>query len=426
MLIQAARVVDPTGPHHGQIVDLRLTDGRIAEIGSDLSPADDEQVVAADDLHVSAGFVDLGAYLGEPGHEEREDITSLRAAAVAGGYTHVAVLPDTQPVRQTVPDVAYLLRQNGDHPTDLLPLAALSHDLAGKDMTEMLDLAAAGVRVFTDGPERPVSGSLLLRTLRYAQAADLTVMVSPFDPALAPDGQVHEGEVSVRLGLRGIPAISETIPLAKALQLLAYTGGKMIVHLLSTAAGVAAVRAAKAEGLDVRATVSAHHLCFTDAALAGFDPNFKMLPPLRGETDRQALLDGLGDGTIDAIVSNHAARHGEEKDLEFAYADFGALGLQTALPQVLAMDEGHPGVDKIVAALTTGPRQLLGLPTPGVAQGAAADLTLFRTTGDRVFTSDRLTGKTENSPLLDRPLTGEIVGVYHNGRFLSVEPGGVS
>ena len=421
MLIRSAQIVDPAGPHHGQIRDLKLTGETIAEIGEGLGSEEGEEVLAGDGLMVSLGFTDIGAYLGDPGHEEREDIASLRAAAVAGGYTHVAVLPNAQPVRQSVPDVAYLLRQNGDHPVDLVPLAALSHNLGGKDMTEMLDLGAAGVRVFTDGPVRAVSSSLLLRTLRYAKAADLTVMVSPYDPGLVPDGQMHEGSVSVRLGLRGLPTICETIPLEKALQLLEYTGGRMIVHLLSSAAGVEAVRRAKAAGLDVSATVSAHHLTFTHEELAGFDPNFKILPPLREDTDRAALIAGLSDGTIDAVVSNHVARHGEEKDLEFAYADFGALGLTTAGRQVQAVDEGRVSLERKVVALTSGPRRLLGLPVTTIERGAIADLAVFSRGGSSIISTTDLPGKTTNSPLLGRELPGKIVGVYHRGQFAVAE-----
>jgi dihydroorotase len=185
-------------------------------------------------------------------------------------------------------------------------------------------------------------------------------MISPYDEALVPEGQMHEGTISTRLGLRGIPVMSESIPLKRAMELLKYTEGKLIVHLLSSASGVREVRRAKAAGLNVLATVSAHHLQFTDEELATFDPSFKILPPLREEEDRQALIEGLKDGTIDAIVSNHVARHGEEKDLEFFYADFGALGLQTAFRQCLQSLKSSLSVEDIVAKFTNGPRLLLG------------------------------------------------------------------
>lgn len=416
MLIRNAKIVDPNGPNHGKILDVRIEDGLISEIGKSLKAKDGEEVKTLPGLHMSPGFVDLGAYLGDPGHEEREDIASLRAAAAAGGYTSVAVLPNTDPVRQSVADVAYLLRQNGDHPTNLVPLAALSKNLEGKDMTEMLELNDAGSLIFTDGPKRRVSGSLLKRTLEYSKVRDLVVMVSPYDETLVPDGQMHEGAVSTSLGLRGIPAMSETIPLKEALDILDYTDGIMYVHLLSTAAGVAEVKRAKAQGMSVYATVSTHHLQFTAEELSGFDPSFKILPPLRDETDRMALIEGLKDGTIDAIVSNHVARHGEEKDLEFAYADFGALGLQTAFRQALLALNGHLDLAEIVSKFSARPTLLLGSDPLHLRAGAPANLTLFTPDGESEFTAVDIKGKTRNSPLIGKTLPGAILGVLNNGK----------
>ncbi len=240
---------------------------------------------------------------------------------------------------------------------------ALSRDTAGKDLTEMMDLHAAGALAFTDGPGRPANGSLLRRGLEYAKAFGGILLNTPYDTELAEDGQIHEGATSVRLGLRGIPVLCETVPLHRDLSVLAYTGGRLLLHLLSSAAGLAMVRDYQADGEGlVGATVSAHHLTFTDEDLDGFDPNFKMLPPLRGRDDREALREGVLDGTIEAIVSHHRARHGEEKDLEFTYSAFGALGLETALRQLLPWLDTADKLGRGIAALTSGPRRLLGLP----------------------------------------------------------------
>lgn len=417
MLFRSLHITDPGGPHDDLLLDLRLRDGVVADIGENLTAEENEEVIELENARVTAGFTDIGAYLGDPGHEEREDIASLRAAAAAGGYTTVVTLPNTDPIRQSVADVAYLLRQNGDHPVDLLPAVALSVDMAGKDMTGMLELHDAGGTLFTDGPKRRVSGSLLKRTLEYARVKNARVMISPYDEALVPEGQIHEGPVSTRLGLRGIPEMSETIPLKGAMEILAYTEGNLIVHLLSTAAGVEEVRRAKAAGLKVAATVSAHHLLFTVDELRGFDPNFKMLPPLREETDRLALIAGLKDGTIDCIVSNHVARHGEEKDLEFPYADFGALGLQTAFRQALSVLGDELSVGEITRFFNGAPASLLHHETPHLRAGAHLPLTFFTTEGKRAFTQKEIVGKTVNSPLLERELPGRILGVAQYGKF---------
>jgi dihydroorotase len=418
MLFRSLKITDLNSPFNGQTLDLRIEGEKLTAIGADLALHKDEEEIFLPGGHVAPGFVDLGAYLGDPGHEEREDIVSLRAAALAGGYVSVATLPDTDPVRQSVADVAYLLRHNGDHPVDLLPLVALSRNMAGKDMVEMLDLNDAGALAFTDGPERQVSGSLLKRTLEYAKVRQLTVMISPYDEALVADGQIHEGSVSTRLGLPGIPTMSETIPLKQAMEIQAYTLGRLIVHLLSSAEGVAEVRRAKAAGHKIWATVSAHHLTFTVEALSGFDTNFKMLPPLREESDRLALIKGLKDGTIDAIVSNHNARHGEEKDLEFPYADFGALGLQTAFRQALAALDGQLSLAEIVGKFTDfGGRDAAGDTT--IQEGGLARLTIFRTGGSSEFVAADIKGKTVNSPLVGRELPGSILGLVNYGKFVA-------
>jgi dihydroorotase len=420
MLLRSLHITDAGSPHNGQTVDIRIKDNLIAEIGKDLVAEAGEEVIELKGARATPGFIDIGAYLGDPGHEEREDIASLRSAAAAGGYTNVVTLPNTDPIRQSVADVAYLVRQNGDHPVNLLPAVALSQDMTGKDMTGMLELHDAGAAVFTDGPKRRVSGSLLKRTLEYARVKNSRVMISPYDEALVPEGQMHEGHVSTRLGLRGIPDMSETIPLKQAMEILAYTEGQLIIHLLSTAAGVVEVRRAKAAGLKVVATVSAHHLQFTSEELAGFDPNFKMLPPLREDSDRLALIDGLKDGTIDCIVSNHVARHGEEKDLEFMYADFGAIGLQTAFRQALKSLDGHLTVEEIVDKFNSAPTLLLGSTPLHLRSGARANITLFTTDGSSQFTAAEIKGKTVNSPLIDQELPGKILGVVNNDQFVSL------
>lgn len=421
MLFRSLLITDPDGPHDGQTLDLRIRDGEITDIDAGIEAEDGEQVIELDGARVTPGFRDIGAYLGDPGHEEREDITSLRAAAAAGGYTSVVTLPNTDPVRQSVADVAYLLRQNGDHPVDLLPAVALSVDMAGKDMTGMLELHDAGAPIFTDGPKRRVSGSLLKRTLEYGRVKGSRVMVSPYNEHLVPEGQIHEGPVSTRLGLRGIPAMSETIPLKEALEIQAYTEGDLIIHLLSTAAGVEEVRRAKKTQNNVVATVSAHHLFFTVEELAGFDPNFKILPPLREESDRLALIEGVKDGTIDAIVSNHVARHGEEKDLEFPYADFGALGLQTAFRQALAVLKDHLSVGDITRLFNFAPTSLSGVSPRHLRAGARMPLTFFTTKGGSTFTVRDIAGKTANSPLIGRELPGKILGVANHGKFHRVD-----
>lgn len=414
MLLRSVTITDPASAHHGQTVDVRITDGRIVAIEVALDVWEGEEVFSEAEARLSPGFVDIGAYLGDPGHEEREDIESLIAAARAGGYTTVAVLPNTDPVRQSAADMRYLEGYRDRGPVSLLPLAALSRDTAGRDLTEMMELAAAGAVGFTDGPGRPASGGLLKRGLEYAKAFNGTIIDSPYDVALAPEGQIHEGAVSVQLGLPGIPVLCETIPLTQALTLLHYTDSRLVLHLLSTAEGTEILRQHPSRP---GCTVSAHHLTFTDEELTGFDPNYKVMPPLRGRADREALRRGIIDGTITAIASHHRARHREEKELEFSYSAFGALGLQTSLRQLLPWAREAGALDAIISALTAGPRHLLDREPVSIAVGQRAECTLFTTKGESTFTAAELKGKTRNSPLLDRVLPGKILATINHDRL---------
>ncbi len=419
MLLHSVTITDPASPHDGRTLDVRVAGGKIAAIAESMEAQKGEARFTMPGARLSPGFVDIGAYLGDPGHEEREDMASLTAAAAAGGYVTLAVLPTTDPVRQSVADLAYLAGQLGQGPVDLLPLAALSRETDGRDLTEMMELHAAGALAFTDGPGRPASGSLLRRGLEYAKSFRGLLINTPYDTDLAEDGQIHEGATSVRLGLRGIPALCETVPLHRDLSVVSYTGGRLLLHLLSSAAGLEMVREygrQDGNGL-VGTTVSAHHLTFTDEDLGSFDPNFKILPPLRGIEDRDALREGVLDGTIAAIVTHHRARHGEEKDLEFTYSAFGALGLETALRQLLPWLDTDEKLGRGIAALTSGPRRLLGLPELRIEVGAAAELTLFTITGGGEFVRAELRGKTANSPLLHRHLPGRILATIKHDRL---------
>ena len=418
MLLRSVLITDPESPHHGQQVDVRVRKGTIDAVADSLDHDGSEPVFDHPGIRLSPGFVDIGAYLGDPGHEEREDIESLTASARAGGYVAVAVLPNTDPVRQTVADMSYLRNRGTGGEVDLLPLAAISRNAEGADLTEMMELAEAGALAFTDGPGRATTAGLLKRALEYTRSFGGAILQSPYDPELAEEGQIHEGAVSVQLGLRGIPVMCETIPLRRNLSLLEYTGGRMIAHLLSSAEGLKLIRdfGTGENGL-AGCTVGAHHLSFTEEALTGFDPSFKVLPPLRGTVDREALRAGVVDGTVTAIASHHRARHGEEKDLEFSYASFGALALETTLRQQLLWARDAASLDAVIRALTSGPRRLLGLEPVSIREGAPAALTLFTTEGEATLTAADLRGKTKNSPLLGHTLPGRILATVNNNRL---------
>lgn len=416
-LLKQLTIADLHSPYDGQLCDLRIADGQLVEIGPQLASKASETVVEMKGHYVSPGFFDIGAYLGDPGHEDREDITSLAAAAIRGGYTSVAVLPNTDPVRHDKSGIRYLQERSKGLDVHLLPLGAISRDTAGKDITEMIDMHQAGALAFTDGL-RPVNDAgLMLRALEYAKSFGGIIINQPLQAKLAAGAQIHEGPMSTQLGMLGFSALSETLAVHRDLELLAYTQSKLLLHLISSAQSVELLRKAKQQDLQVAATVSAMHLQFTVDELANFDVNFKISPPLREESDRQALIEAVLDGTIDGIVSHHIGCTTEEKELEFPYADFGSLGLETAFGQAATVLAARISPSRLAALFSHGPRKALGVERLHIQEGAAAELTFFQLAASWEVEPTDLASKNHNTPMLGRKLSAKPSGVYSFGKM---------
>lgn len=417
VLLASALIHDPRGPHHGRRCHIGLSGGRIASISEGDVPAAD-RTMRTENLHVSAGWFDLNCTVGEPGHEYKEDFASAAAAAAGGGFTEVVVMPAETPVTQTRAAVGYVRQRTTGLPVRFWPLAAATVDLAGNDLTEMQDLLAAGAVGFTDGPLHPLQrAEVLVRALQYLAPLGGVLINRPEHWGLSEGGQIHEGPVSVRLGLRGLPALAEDVQLARDLRLLEYAGGRLHVSSLSTAGAVALVRDAKQRGLRVTADVAAHQLAFTDDDLPPFDTSFKVKPPFRGAADRAALLEGLRDGTIDAVTSAHQPHDPEAKELEFDLADFGATGLETAFAALHTHAGEALGLEVILEKLISGPRAVLGRPVPTIREGEPANLTLFDPARAWTPTPATTASKARNNPFYGQPLRGQVLGTVLDHRF---------
>jgi dihydroorotase len=412
-LIKNVTIVDPASPYNGQQLDVRLQGGRIAAMGQGLA-AEGAQLWEAAAACLSPGWVDQGAFVEDPGLEHREDLNSLARAAAAGGYTQLIIEPDAQPVRHDKSGILYVCRQSADLPVAIHPLGALSRELSGKELSEMIDMRQAGALAFSNG-NRPVThAGLLLRALLYVKAFDGLVINRPLDESVSPGGQLHEGRMSTQLGMRGIPALAEELMIERDLRLLAYTDSRLHLANISTAAAVEQVRSAKKAGLRVTASVAALNLVYTDEMLADFDTNFKLMPPLRAEDDRAALIEGLADGSIDWVSSNHRPLEVEAKMLEFPYADFGAIGLESAFGLMRKATVGQMPLEVLIDRLCYRPRAALGLPAATIELGAAADLTLFAPDERWVFGSQHIRSKSANTPLIGQELLGRPLAVFYH------------
>lgn len=410
LVLRNIRIVAPGNPLHGETTDIYIKNGKIAAIG-DVSPEGNFQEWHYEGACLSPGWMDVGTMSGDPGMEHREDFHSLEQAALAGGFTALALLPNTHPAVDSKSQVEYIKSKTAGSPVDFLPVGAATVSCAGKEMAEMMDMHEAGAIAFSDGFHPILHSGILLRCLQYAHGFGGLILHFPFDKTLTVDGQMHEGEVSTSLGLPGLPALSEEIMVQRDIQLVAYSGARLHLFSISSAGAVDLIRKAKAKGLPVTCSVAVANLALDDTHLVDFDTNFKVMPPLRTAKDIAALKKGLQDGTIDFITSNHTPLDTEAKDLEFSYADFGIIGLETAFAAANTAIEKSLSTEELVEKMAYTPRQILRLPVPGIEVGAAANFTLFHPTEKWTFKETHIFSKSKNTPFVGTEFTGKVLGV---------------
>ena len=414
LLLRQVTVVDPGGPHHDEETDVLIIRGHITKVGKRL-PKSGVVELRIEGLHVSPGWVETRAHFRDPGEEYKQGLINGLDAAAAGGFTAVAVLPSTEPVIDARSGVEYLLRRSHGHAVRALPLGALTKGLKGEQLAEMHDLHQAGAVAFCDDQHPVRNTRLMLLALQYAMNFDGRVITFAHDADLTAHGQMHEGPMSARLGLRGIPPMAEPIQLARDLALLEYTGSRMHVATVSTSEGVALIREAKAKKLRVTASVAAHQLLLDDGCLRGFDTSYKVMPPLRDEHHIEALREGVKDGTIDCITSDHRPEDVEHKKVEYPQAAFGIIGLETAYAAASTAMKGKISTRKLIERFCHGPRAALGLSVPHIAAGTDSEITLFAPDHEWMFTREDIVSRSQNTPFIGQRFTGKTFGIVSQG-----------
>ncbi len=425
LLIRGGRLVDP-GQGLDDLLDVLIVDGKVFKVGTGLTPGRGGETFDADGLVVAPGLIDMHVHLREPGQEYKETVESGTRAAAAGGFTAVACMPNTTPANDSRPVTEAILKQAATHGyARVYPIGAISQGQKGERLAEIGEMVRAGVVAISDDGFPVMSPELMRGALLYAQHYDVPLIQHAEDLGLGTEGVMHEGEWSARLGLPGLPAAAEDLMVARDLILLEETGGRYHVAHLSTARSLELVREAKSRDLRATCEVTPHHLLLTDEEVAktGFSTQTKMKPPLRSEEDRQAMLVGIADGTIDAIASDHAPHHVDEKDVEFSAAPFGIVGLETTL--ALSLDRlvrpGHVSLFRLIELLSTGPARCLGVPGGRLAPGDVADVTVFDTGKLRTVNPKRFRSRGRNTPFTGWRLRGQPVTTFVAGERVELD-----
>jgi dihydroorotase len=416
--IRGARILDPAADRD-ESGDVLIEGGVIAAVGAALD-ASGAEVIEANGAWIAPGFVDLHTHLREPGQEYKEDIASGGRSAVAGGFSAVACMANTQPVNDDPAMTDFIIdRAKQDSPARVYPIAAATRGLEGVVMTEMSTLVEAGAVAFSDDGKTIMDGGVMRRVLEYSRLVTAPVITHAEDRYLVANGVVNEGPVSTKLGLPGNPAAAEDILVARDLTLAELTGAHLHVAHVSTRGAVEAIRQARDRGVQVTAEVTPHHLTLTDEAVLGYDTNTKVAPPLRSAADVLACREGLVDGTIDAIATDHAPHAVHEKDLEFTEAPPGMIGFETAFPVVLDLvRNGELSPLELMRRLSTNPARILKRPGGSLEVGAPADIAILDPDTSWVYDPAKGYSKSRNSPWAGQTLTGRAIATIVGGRLV--------
>ena len=416
VLIKKATIVSPGNALNGKVMDVLIEGGIIKSIKQKITPEKNIKEIEAENLHISAGWFDMQVNFCDPGMEYKEDLLSGSKAAMAGGFTGVAVVPSTNPPIHTKAQVEYIKNKSANYLLDIYPLGALSHNVEGKDISEMYDMHLSGAVAFTDDKKAVVDSGLLLRALLYSKNFGGLVLTHCDEKGISNDGQINEGEMSVKLGFKGMPALAEELMVSRNLFLAEYTNAPIHISNVSTTKSVELIKQAKAKGTKVTASANIYNLVLDETLLNDFDTNYKLNPPLRTKKDADTLQKALADGVIDVLTSDHRPQDIESKAVEFDHASNGMVGLETAFA-LINTNKSKVKLDDIIESITSKPRKILNLPEISIKEGTEANITLFNPELSWKVELNSIQSKSKNTPIIGKQLKGKVLGVINNNQI---------
>lgn len=419
LLIKNVTVSDLASSHNGKTLDILLDDGKIIEMGTDLTSTANE-VIDEKGLYISPGAFDLIGSIPEPGEEYKESLTSGMNAALNGGFSAIGLVPHHLAPCDSLEKVQYLKNSANYSGVDIHPIGALTKGLKGENMSELYDMQTQGAIAFSENRSFLTNTEVMKTAVEYSRIFNGTIFSFPYDMAICKDAMVNEGKISVFLGMKGNPSISEAMGIDRDLSIAKYTEGRMHFACISTKEGVEKIRQAKAEGLNITASVPVNNLYFTDEHLLGFDQNLKVIPPIRSNDDKEALIEGILDGTIDCIVSNHHPQDMDAKKCEFTVAQNGAIAYQTTIPAAYEVLKDKMSIDEFTNVFTHRAKHTVNMTADSIETGHQANVTLFKLNDTYDFTSDRIISKSANSPYINKTFTWKAYGIYNKKQWTKV------
>ncbi len=418
ILLQQVKVIHEGSALHRKTVDILIKDGVIKTISKSIKKPKGVPVWSQANAHVSIGWLDIGTQIAEPGYEHRETIASVSRAAAAGGFTGIACFPNTKPCLDSHSPIQYVQQRAQREIIDLYPIGSISQSCEGHEMTEMIDMHRAGAVAFSDGDHSIEKNGLLLRALEYAKSLDGLIISSPQENVISKNGVMNEGKTSISLGLPGIPDMLEKLMTIRDIELCKYAEGRMLIHGISTPETLKVIKAAKKDKVRVQSSISYMHLVADESQLNTFDPNYKIMPPLRTEKQRKSMVKAVDQGDIDVIHSQHIPIEKEGKEKEFFYADFGIIGLETCFAATHTLCQKDLSLDRLVHCLSRGPREVLQLPEIRITEGHTANLTLFDPAKKWTYTEDQVQSKSRNSPFIGQSFVGKALAIINKNQII--------